>query len=327
MNELEIFKELEKLDLSKDKYIVISGASLVCQDIIDETDDINLTCSKEFYDELDWSTRTGAFGVEIKYKDCFEIGCNLPEYQDIVLINGYRFLSLEDCLEIKKRLNRPKDKRLIKELELKVCLKDNYYFERKLREEGINFIAGVDEVGRGPLVGPVVAACVVLPEHFNLDGLTDSKKLSEKKREYFYDEIMRQALGVGVGIISERKIDEVNIYEATKMAMKEAINNCSCKVEHVLIDAMRLDIDIPTTSIIKGDLKSITISAASVIAKVTRDRMLDELDSKYPMYDFKNNKGYPTKKHLEAIKKYGILDEHRKSFGPVSEYLETVNNN
>lgn len=322
MNKLEIFKELEKLDLPKDKYIVISGASLVCQDIIDETDDIDLTCSKEFYDELDWPIRIGAFGVEVKYMDCFEISYNLYEYQDVVLINSYRFLSLEDCLEIKKRLNRPKDKKLIKELELKVCLKDNYYFERKLREEGINFIAGVDEVGRGPLVGPVVAACVVLPEHFNLDGLTDSKKLSEKRREYFYDEIMRQALGVGVGIISEKVIDEVNIYEATKMAMKEAINNCSCKVEHVLIDAMRLDIDIPTTFIIKGDLKSITISAASVIAKVTRDRMLDELDLKYPMYDFKNNKGYPTKKHLEAIKKYGIIDEHRRSYGPVSEYLE-----
>ena len=322
MNKLEIFKELEKLDLPKDKYIVINGASLVVQDIIDETDDIDLTCSKEFYDKLDWPTRIGAFGVEIKYKDCFEISDNLYEYQNVVLINSYRFLSLEDCLEIKKRLNRPKDKKLIKELELKVCLKDNYYFERKLRKEGINLIAGIDEVGRGPLVGPVVAACVVLPEQFNLDGLTDSKKLSEKKREYFYDEIMRQALGVGVGIISEKKIDEVNIYEATKMAMKEAINNCSCKIEHVLIDAMRLDIDIPSTSIIKGDLKSITISAASVIAKVTRDRMLDELDLKYPMYDFKNNKGYPTKKHLEAIKKYGILDEHRKSFGPVSEYLE-----
>lgn len=322
MNELEIFKELEKLDLSKDKYIVISGASLVCQDLLDETDDIDLACSKDFYDNLNWSTRTGAFGVEVKYKDYFEIGYNLYEYQDIVLINGYRFLSLAGCLEIKKRLNRPKDKRLIKELELKVCLSDNYYFERKLRESGINFIAGVDEVGRGPLVGPVVAACVVLPEHFNLDGLTDSKKLSEKKREYFYDEIMRQALGVGVGIISEKVIDEVNIYEATKMAMKEAINNCSCKIEHVLIDAMKLDIGIPTTSIIKGDLKSITISAASVIAKVTRDRMLDQLDLKYPMYDFKNNKGYPTKKHLEAIKKYGIIDEHRRSYGPVSEYLE-----
>ena len=322
MTKDEIFKELEKIDLPKDKYIVISGASLVVQDIIEETSDIDLTCSKEFYDKLDWSTRIGAFGVEVKYKECFEIGHNLAKYQDVVLIDGYSFLSLEDCLEIKKSLNRPKDKKLIKDLELKVCLKDNYYFERKLRDKGINFIAGVDEVGRGPLVGPVVAACVVLPEHFNLEGLTDSKKLSEKKREYFYDEIMKQALGVGVGIISEKIIDEVNIYEATKMAMKEAIKNCSCKIEHVLIDAMKLDIDIPTTSIIKGDLKSITISAASVIAKVTRDRMLDELDKKYPMYDFKDNKGYPTKKHLEAIKKYGIIDEHRKSYGPVREYIE-----
>ena len=322
MTKEEIFKELEKFALLKEDYIVISGASLVVQGIIEESDDIDLACSKEFFDKLDWPTRIGAFGIEVKYKDCYEISYNLYEYQDVVLVNGYRFLSLEDCLEIKKRLNRPKDKKLIKELELKVCLKDNYYFERKLRDKGINFIAGVDEVGRGPLVGPVVAACVVLPETFNLEGLTDSKKLSEKKREYFYDEIMKQALGVGIGIISEKVIDEVNIYEATKMAMMEAINNCSCKVEHVLIDAMKLDIDIPTTSIIKGDLKSITISAASVIAKVTRDRMLDELDKKYPMYDFKNNKGYPTKKHLEAIKKYGIIDEHRKSFGPVSEYLE-----
>ncbi len=201
---------------------------------------------------------------------------------------------------------------------------DNYLYERELREKGITFIAGVDEVGRGPLVGPVVAACVVLPEEFNLDGLTDSKKLSEKKRDFFFEEVKRQALGVGVGIISEKKIDEVNIYEATKLAMKEAIDECkkNCKIEHVLIDAMPLDLDVPTTSIIKGDLKSITISAASVIAKVTRDRMLDELDEKFPMYDFKKNKGYPTKKHLEAILEYGVIDEHRRSYGPVKNYLE-----
>ena len=321
MTKEEVFKELKKLGLSKDKYIVISDASLVCQDIIDETDDIDLACSKELFDSIDWPSRV-EYNSLIKYKNIFDINYNLYDESKVVEIDGYRFMNLEACYELKKVMNKTKEKKLIKELELKVCLKDNYYFERKLRKEGINFIAGVDEVGRGPLVGPVVAACVVLPEQFNLEGLTDSKKLSEKRREYFYDEIMRQALGVGVGIISERKIDEVNIYEATKMAMKEAINNCSCKVEHVLIDAMRLDIDIPSTSIIKGDLKSITISAASVIAKVTRDRMLDELDSKYPMYDFKNNKGYPTKKHLDAIKEYGIIDEHRRSYGPVSEYLE-----
>lgn len=202
---------------------------------------------------------------------------------------------------------------------------DNYIYERELRKENITFIAGVDEVGRGPLVGPVVAACVVLPEKFDLDGLTDSKKLSEKKRDFYFEEIKRQALGYGIGIIDEKKIDEVNIYEATKLAMKQAINECMkmCKIEHILIDAMPLELDIPTTSIIKGDLKSITISAASVIAKVTRDRMLDELDEKYPMYDFKKNKGYPTKKHLAAIEEYGIIDEHRRSYGPVKNYIET----
>jgi len=203
---------------------------------------------------------------------------------------------------------------------------DNYKYERELREKRIKYIAGVDEVGRGPLVGPVVAACVILPEVFDLPGLTDSKKISEKKRELLFDMITDQAISIGVGIIDERKIDEVNIYEATKLAMKEAIDNMSVKPEHILIDAMPLSLDIPTTSIIKGDLKSITISAASVIAKVTRDRMLIELDEKYPMYDFKNNKGYPTKKHLAAIEEYGILKEHRKSYGPVKEYLDSHKN-
>lgn len=198
---------------------------------------------------------------------------------------------------------------------------DNYIYERDLRKSGVNLIAGVDEVGRGPLVGPVVAACVILPEKFDLDGLTDSKKLSEKKRNYFYEEIKKQALSIGVGIISHNKIDKVNIYEATKLAMKKAINNCNIVPEHILIDAMPLDIDIPTTSIIKGDLKSITIAAASVIAKVTRDNMLYKLDKKYPMYDFKNNKGYPTRKHLEAIEKYGIISEHRRSYGPIKKII------
>ena len=132
---------------------------------------------------------------------------------------------------------------------------------------------------------------------------------------------MEQAVSVGVGIIAEKVIDDINIYEATKLAMKDAINNMEVKPEHILIDAMPLDLDIPTTSIIKGDLKSITISAASVIAKVTRDRMIDSLGEKYPMYDFKSNKGYPTKKHLDAIDQYGIIEEHRKSYGPVNNYI------
>lgn len=201
---------------------------------------------------------------------------------------------------------------------------DTYMYEKELREKGINLIAGVDEVGRGPLVGPVVTACVILPEKFDLEGLTDSKKLSEKKREILYKKIEEQALGIGIGIVDNEEIDRINILNATKKAMKMAINNCNIRPEHVLIDAVKLDIDIPTTSIIKGDLKSITISAASVIAKVTRDHMLYELDKKYPMYDFKHNKGYPTKKHIEAIMEYGIIKEHRRSYSPVKEY---VNNN
>lgn len=203
---------------------------------------------------------------------------------------------------------------------------DNYKYEKDLNKNGITLIAGVDEVGRGPLIGPVVAAAVILPKDFHLEGLTDSKKLSEKKRESFYEIIKKEAIAIGVGIISEKRIDEINIYEATKEAMKEAINNLSIKPEHILIDAMPLELDIPTTSIIKGDLLSISISAASVVAKVERDHMLYDIDKEYPMYDLKNNKGYGTKKHLEAIKQYGITKYHRLSYKPVFDNKDKVNN-
>ncbi len=197
-----------------------------------------------------------------------------------------------------------------------------YEFESELYKKGVKYIAGVDEVGRGPLNGPVVSACVVLPKDFIPEGLNDSKKLSEKKRNEFYKIIMDNALGIGLGIISPEEIDEINIYEATKKAMMLAIKNCNHKIEHVLIDAMKLDLDIPSTSIIKGDAKSISIAAASVIAKVTRDSMMYELDKKYPMYGYKDHKGYPTKKHIEAIHKYGLIEGYRKTYGPVKEYLE-----
>ena len=198
-------------------------------------------------------------------------------------------------------------------------MEDLHKYERELNNQGITIIGGVDEVGRGPLIGSVITACVVLPKDFLLDGLTDSKKLSEKKRDKFYDIIMKEALAVRIGECTEKEIDKYNIYEATKIAMKRAITeaNKKIKIEHILIDAMQLDIDIPTTSIIKGDAKSISIAAASVIAKVTRDRMMYELDKKYPMYDLAHNKGYPTKKHLEALEKYGTCKYHRFSYGPV----------
>lgn len=200
---------------------------------------------------------------------------------------------------------------------------NNREYEDELEKKGIKYIAGVDEVGRGPLVGPVVTACVILPPGYTLEGLTDSKKLSLKKREMYFDIIMKDALSVSVGMKSEDVIDDVNIYEATKLAMYEAINNSKIKPEHVLIDAMKLEeLEMPSTSIIKGDLKSITIAAASVIAKVTRDRMLVELDKKYPEYGFAKNAGYGTKQHIEAIEKYGIIKEHRKTFKPVSDHLD-----
>lgn len=196
-----------------------------------------------------------------------------------------------------------------------------YEYELDLIKQGYQLIGGIDEVGRGPLVGPVVAACVVLPLNYKLPGLNDSKKLSEKKRELFYQIIKKDALGIGIGIIDEKIIDQVNIYEATKLAMKAAIKNNPIKIDYLLIDAMKLDVDIPFQAIIKGDQKSLSIAAASVIAKVTRDNLLLELDKKYPQYNFKNNKGYGTKKHLAALKEYGALKEHRVSFKPVQDVI------
>lgn len=194
-------------------------------------------------------------------------------------------------------------------------------FENELYESGIKYIAGIDEVGRGPLVGPVVTAAVILPRDFYDERINDSKKLTEKKRELLYDVIMENAVSVGIGISSEDMIDEINILEATKKAMIEAVNNLSVKPEYLLIDAVKLNIDIPQISIIKGDAKSESIAAASIVAKVTRDRMMIELDKIHPEYDFKHNKGYGTKKHIEAIEKYGIIKEHRKTFAPCDKYI------
>ena len=198
-------------------------------------------------------------------------------------------------------------------------------YENNLYNEGVTLIAGVDEVGRGPLIGPVVACACILPVNFYHKDIKDSKKLSEKKREEMYKIIKENAISIGLGIVSEKVIDEVNIYEATKIAMKEAMKNLNITPEHVLIDAMKLELNIPSTSIIKGDAKSESIAAASIIAKVTRDHMLDEMDKEYPMYDLKNNKGYGTKKHLEALQTYGPCKYHRVSYSPVRNALNEKN--
>lgn len=201
---------------------------------------------------------------------------------------------------------------------------DLYENEKRLWKLGYENIAGCDEAGRGPLFGPVVAASVILPHDFVLEGLTDSKNLTEKKREEYYPIIMENALSVGVSIVSAEEIDEINIYEASRQGMLRAIESMKMKPDYIITDAMPLDgfTDILHESIIKGDAKSITIAAASVIAKVTRDRLMYEEDKKHPEYEFGKHKGYPTKKHIEALEKYGIIQGYRKTYGPVKKYIE-----
>ena len=199
-----------------------------------------------------------------------------------------------------------------------------YEYENDLHSKGYKFIAGCDEAGRGPLYGPVVAGCCVLPEDFKLEGLTDSKQLTEKKREKYFDYIKENSIAWAVGIVSPKEIDEINILEASRKAMTIALNEVrrKIKVDYVITDAMKLNTDIEVLPIIKGDAKSITIAAASVLAKVTRDRMMDEVALTYPQYGFDKHKGYPTKAHIEALNKYGIIDGYRTTFGPVKDYLE-----
>ncbi len=188
-------------------------------------------------------------------------------------------------------------------------------FEKPLWEAGKKYIAGVDEVGRGPLAGPVVTAAVILPEDFDVLGVDDSKKLSPKRREELFDLIMEKAIAVSIGRRNPEVIDEINILEATKAAMLDAIKGLKIRPDHVLIDAVVLKgLDIPQTSIIKGDAKSVSIAAASIIAKVTRDREMIEMDEKYPGYAFASNKGYGTKAHYEGLKKQGPCPIHRKTF-------------
>ena len=203
-------------------------------------------------------------------------------------------------------------------------MNDLYKFEKELWEKGYENIAGCDEAGRGPLYGPVVCASVILPHDFVLEGLNDSKKLTEKKREEYYPIIMEKALAVGVSIVTPKEIDEINIYEASRQGMLRAVDSLQIKPDYVITDAMPIEdfTNIPSMSIIKGDAKSITIAAASVIAKVTRDRIMYEEDKKHPEYEFCKHKGYPTKKHIELLNEYGIIDGYRLTYGPVKKYLE-----
>lgn len=195
-------------------------------------------------------------------------------------------------------------------------------YEKELYKKGYKLIAGTDEVGRGPLVGPVVAAAVILPKNYVLEGLNDSKKLSEKKRNLYYDILMKDAISIGIGVVPPQVIDEINILEASRLAMNMALDNLDVKPDYILSDAMKLDRDVEVLPIVHGDALSLSIAASSVIAKVTRDRMMEELGKKYPEYEFERHKGYPTKRHIELVKKHGVLKEYRMTFRPINEIVK-----
>lgn len=195
-------------------------------------------------------------------------------------------------------------------------------YEKELYAQGIQLIAGVDEVGRGPLAGPVVAAAVILPGNCKIPGLNDSKKIPKSKHYAIYQAVLDQALSIGIGIKDNQVIDQVNIYEATKLAMLEAIQELDPRPQHLLIDAMKLDLPISQTSIIKGDANSLSIAAASIVAKVTRDQMMATYDQEYPGYDFTQNAGYGTSNHLEGLEKHGVTPIHRRSFEPIKSMTD-----
>ena len=195
-------------------------------------------------------------------------------------------------------------------------------YEKELYAQGIDLIAGVDEVGRGPLAGPVVAAAVILPKACKIPGLNDSKKIPKSKHKEIYEAVFQNAIAIGIGIKDNQVIDQVNIYEATKLAMMEAIGQLEPQPQHLLIDAMKLDLPIPQTSIIKGDANSLSIAAASIVAKVTRDQMMEEFDKEYPGYDFAKNAGYGTANHLAGLDQLGVTPIHRRSFEPVKSMCE-----
>ena len=195
-------------------------------------------------------------------------------------------------------------------------------YEKECYARGMELIAGVDEVGRGPLAGPVVAAAVILPKACKIPGLNDSKKIPKSKHKEIYEAVLQNAIAIGIGVKDNHVIDQVNIYEATKLAMMEAIGQLEPQPQHLLIDAMKLDLPIPQTSIIKGDANSLSIAAASIVAKVTRDQMMEEFDCEYPGYDFTQNAGYGTANHLAGLHKLGVTPIHRRSFEPVKSMCE-----
>lgn len=230
-------------------------------------------------------------------------------------------LILDGRAGVKAAISKRK-RELQKQVDEDLRLEKMLAYEKELYAQGIDLIAGVDEVGRGPLAGPVVAAAVILPKACKIPGLNDSKKIPKSKHKEIYEAVLQNAIAIGIGVKDNQVIDQVNIYEATKLAMMEAIGQLDPQPQHLLIDAMKLDLPISQTSIIKGDANSLSIAAASIVAKVTRDQMMEEFDKEYPGYDFAKNAGYGTAKHLAGLHQLGVTPIHRRSFEPVKSMCE-----
>ena len=211
---------------------------------------------------------------------------------------------------------------LLKKEKEVALLEELSQFENEAKAAGHRLIAGIDEVGRGPLAGPVVAAAVILPDDCQLFGVNDSKQLSAKKREELYDQIQSQAISIGIGMVDHEEIDRINIYQASKKAMGIAVEDLGFLPDYLLIDAMELDTAIPQKSLIKGDARSVSIAAASIVAKVCRDRLMEDYARLFPGYGFEKNAGYGTKEHLAGIQNQGIFAIHRKSFAPIKNFCE-----
>ncbi|WP_283605117.1 ribonuclease HII [Lactobacillus gallinarum] len=211
-------------------------------------------------------------------------------------------------------------KKQAKLLAKKEAFLERFSYEKQFWQKG-ELVAGVDEVGRGPLAGPVVTAAVIIDHNFDLLEVNDSKKLSPEKRLQLYPKILSEAVSVGIGVKSAAVIDQINIYEADRQAMAQAVKALDVKPDALLVDAMNVPIDIPQIELIKGDAKSNSIAAASIVAKVFRDKLMDDYDKIYPQYGFPRNAGYGTKEHVEALKKYGPTPIHRKTFAPVSDFF------
>ena len=229
-------------------------------------------------------------------------------------------LALDQRTGVQKALAKRR-KQLQADLDEDLRLERMLTYEQSAYAKGFKIIAGIDEVGRGPLAGPVVAAAVILPPNCRIKGLNDSKKIPKKKHQEIYETVCQKALAIGIGIVSPQVIDEINIYQASKLAMMEAVGKLGLTPDYLLIDAMTLDLPQEQEAIIKGDARSLSIAAASIVAKVVRDQLMADYDRNYPGYDFAQNAGYGTKSHLEGLEKYGITPIHRRTFEPIKSML------